>query len=93
MDVLNPVQPECMDPEKIKREYGKDLSFWGTVGVQSTLPFGTPREVRELVRRRIDVVARGGGLFLAPAHMIEPEAPLENVLAFVDAAQEYGGHR
>ncbi len=59
VDVLNPVQPECMDPEKIKKEYGKDLSFWGTVGVQSTMPFGTPKDIRELVKRRIE--RRGQG--------------------------------
>ena len=93
VDILNPVQPECMDPEKIKKLYGDQLSFWGTIGVQSTMPFGTPAEIRDLVKRRIDRVAKGGGLFLAPAHMLEPEVPLENVLAFVEAMQEFGGHR
>jgi uroporphyrinogen decarboxylase len=92
LDILNPVQPECMDPENIKAQYGKYLSFWGTIGVQSTMPFGTPREIRDLVKRRIEIVAKGGGLFLAPAHMLEPEVPLENVLAFVDAMKEFGGH-
>ncbi|MBU4285367.1 MAG: hypothetical protein KKD76_00550 [Verrucomicrobia bacterium] len=92
VDILNPVQPECMDPEKIKRQYGDRLSFWGTIGVQSTMPFGTPKEIRELVKRRIDIVGKGGGLFLAPAHMMEPEVPLANVLAFIDAMREFGGH-
>ena len=91
VDILNPVQPECMDPEKIKTQYGDHLSFWGTIGVQSTMPFGTPQDIREIVRRRIEVVAKGGGLFLAPAHMLEPEVPLRNLLAFVEAMQEFGG--
>jgi uroporphyrinogen decarboxylase len=93
LDILNPVQPECMDPEKIKKQYGQHLSFWGTIGVQTTMPFGNPKEIRELVKRRVDVMARGGGLFLSPAHMLEPEVPLENVLAFVEAVQEFGGHQ
>lgn len=92
LDILNPVQPECMDPEKIKQQYGDRLSFWGTIGVQSTMPFGTPQEIRRLVKRRIDIVATGGGLFLAPAHMLEPEVPLKNVFAFVEAVREFGGH-
>ena len=53
IDILNPVQPECMDPAAIKRKYGDRLSFWGTVSVQRTMPFGTPDEVRAEVRARI----------------------------------------
>jgi uroporphyrinogen decarboxylase len=91
LDILNPVQPECMDPEKIKKQYGDQISFWGTIGVQSTMPHGTPGEIRELVKQRIETVGKGGGLFLAPAHMLEPEVPLQNVLAFVAAMQEFAG--
>lgn len=93
VDILNPVQPECMNPEKLKAEFGDRLSFWGTVGVQRTMPYGTAAAVRELVKRRIEVIGKGGGLFLSPAHMLEPEVPLENVLAFADAVREFGGHR
>lgn len=89
VDVLNPIQPECMDPAKLKQEYGSDLAFWGTIGTQTTMPFGTPEEVKRVVRERIETVGRGGGLLLAPTHVIEPEVPWENIQAFFDAIEEY----
>jgi uroporphyrinogen decarboxylase len=90
IDVLNPVQPECMDPAEIKRKYGHLLAFSGTVGNQSTMPFGTPDEVRRVVAERIATVGKGGGLVLAPSHMVEPDVPWENILAFFEAAEECG---
>ncbi|MCL6431433.1 MAG: uroporphyrinogen decarboxylase family protein [Anaerolineae bacterium] len=90
VDVLAPVQPECVDPEWLKREYGAHLSFWGSVGVQSTLPFGRPEDVRAEVRNRILTIGAGGGLVIAPSHVIPPETPWENVLAFFEAVEEYG---
>ena len=92
IDILNPVQPECMDPAKIKREYGQDLAFWGTIGIQHTLPFGTPEEVAAEVKLRIETVGKGGGLFLCPTHCIAPEVPHENIFAFVSAVKKYGGY-
>jgi len=93
VDVLNPVQPECMDPAEIKREYGDRLAFWGTIGTQTTLPFGSPDEVRAVVKERIETVGKGGGLLLAPTHLIEPDVPWENILAFFEAAREFGTRR
>lgn len=90
IDILNPVQPECMDPVEIKRLYGDKLSFWGTLGTQTTLPFGTPEEVRETCRRMIETVGKGGGLLLAPTHVVEPEVPFENLQAFLDAVRDFG---
>ena len=90
VDVLNPVQPECMDPALIKKQYSDRLAFWGAVGTQTTMPFGTPREVKETVRQLIATVGRGGGYLAAPTHMVEPEVPWENLLAFVEAVDEYG---
>lgn len=87
VDILNPIQPECMDPAAIKRRYGDQLSFWGTVSVQQTMPFGRPEEVRAEVRARIRDVGRGGGLILAPAHVLGPETPWENITAFFEAAE------
>jgi uroporphyrinogen decarboxylase len=84
--VLNPVQPECMDPVQLKADYGNKLAFWGTIGTQTTMPFGTPDEIRALVRERIETVGKGGGLLLSPTHTLEPDVPWENVLAFVRAA-------
>jgi uroporphyrinogen decarboxylase len=86
IDILNPIQPECMDPAAMKRQYGDRLSFWGTVSVQRTMPFGKPADVRAEVRARIRDVGGGGGLILAPAHVLGPEVPWENILAFFDAA-------
>ena len=86
VEILNPIQPECMDPAAIKRRYGDRLSFWGTVSVQKTMPFGTPEQVAAEVRERIREVGRGGGLILAPAHVLGPEVPWENIVAFFAAA-------
>jgi len=88
IDILNPIQPECMDPAAIKRRYGDRLSFWGTVSVQRTMPFGTPEEVRAEVRARIRDVGYNSGLILAPAHVLGPETPWENIVAFFAAADE-----
>ncbi|MBN2290580.1 MAG: hypothetical protein JXQ83_14695 [Candidatus Glassbacteria bacterium] len=90
VEILNPVQPEAMDPAAVKARYGDRLSFWGTVGVQHTLPFGTRQQVRDEVRERIETVGRGGGLLIGPSHVIEPEVPWENILAFVEAVREFG---
>ena len=90
VDVLNPVQPECMDPAEMKRLYGERLSFWGTIGTQTTMPFGAAGEVRRVVRERIETVGKGGGLVLAPTHVLEPDVPWENVVAFFAAIDEYG---
>ena len=90
VDVLNPVQPEVMDPAEIKRRYGDRLAFNGTISIQKTLPFGTVDDVRREVKERIDTVGVGGGLLLAPSHVVQPEVPLENLLAFAEAAEEFG---
>jgi uroporphyrinogen decarboxylase len=88
VDILNPVQPECMDPAVMKRLYGDRLSFWGTVGTQTTFPFGTPAEMKAVVVERIATVGRGGGLLLAPTHILEPDVPWENIVAFFAAIDE-----
>ena len=90
VEVLNPVQPDCMDPAEVKKAFGDRLSFFGTVSVQQTMPFGSPDDVRREVKTRIDTVGRGGGLLLAPAHVLQPDTPWENVVAFFDAVREFG---
>jgi len=90
IDVLNPIQPECMDPAKVKEAFGDRLAFFGTVSVQETMPFGTPDDVREEVKRRIESVGRGGGLLLSPAHVLQPDTPWENVVAFFEAVRDFG---
>ena len=88
IDILNPIQPECMDPVALKQKYGDRLAFWGTVGTQTTMPFGTPEEVRRVVRHRIDTVGPEG-LLLAPTHVLEPDVPWENIVAFVEETRDY----
>lgn len=88
VDVLNPVQPECMDAMKLKERYGDRLSFWGCIGTQTTMPFGKPEEVKETVKKLIQTVGKGGGLFLAPTHVLEPDVPWKNIDAFIEAVHE-----
>jgi uroporphyrinogen decarboxylase len=83
IDVLNPIQPASMDPAKIKQEYGDKLCFWGTIDEQQTLPFGTPEDVANEVRRRLETVGFDGGLILAPTHHVQLDTPLENFWAMV----------
>lgn len=75
---------------RAKRLYGDKLAFWGTIGIQTTMPFGSPDDVRETVRERMGTVGKGGGLLLAPTHVLEPDVPWENVLAFFEAVETYG---
>ena len=83
--ILNPVQPECMDPVKIRRRYGRRLAFDGCVGTQTTFPFSSADELRRTVRDLSRALnGRKGGLMLAPTHVLEPEVPPENVVAFFD---------
>jgi uroporphyrinogen decarboxylase len=90
VDLLDPVQPECMDPADLKRRFGDRLSFFGTVGTQTTMPHGSPAEVTRVVRERIGAVGAGGGLIIAPTHVLEPDVPWENVEAFLEAVAKYG---
>ncbi len=94
LDATNPVQVSCVgmdDTAALKRDFGDRLSFWGAgVDTQSTLPFGTPDEVRAEVRRRIGDLAPGGGYVFATVHNVQPGVPPENIIACYDAASEYG---
>lgn len=90
LDILNTVQPKSMDPGEVKRAFGDRLTLWGTIDIQEVLPFGTPRDVEEEVKLRVRTAGAGGGLILAPAHNIQAEVPIENILAFYSAAKEHG---
>lgn len=89
VDVLDPVQPECMDFHKIHDRYGDRISFHGTIGTQTTMPFGTPDDVRREVFRNLDIAGDKGGLLVCPTHMLEPEVPIENVIAYIEACRDY----
>jgi uroporphyrinogen decarboxylase len=90
IEVLNPVQPECVDQARVKREYGSHLAFWGGLGVQSVLPFGTPEEVRRHVKEVIEALGFDGGCVVGPAHVLERDTPLENIFAMKEAIDDYG---
>ncbi len=92
VDVLNPVQVSAADmaTSRLKREYGSELAFWGAIDTHRVLPRGTPEEVREEVKRRIDDLHGNGGYVLCAVHNLQPEVPPENVVAMYQAGLEYG---
>lgn len=90
VNALNPLQPEHMDAQKVRRKYGPGLALWGTVGCQTTFSFAKPEDIRQEVRLRIETLGRGG-LVLCPAYDIdEPDIPWENIVAFLEAVRRYG---
>jgi uroporphyrinogen decarboxylase len=92
VDVLNPVQPACMDPAELKRRFGDRLLFWGSIDEQRTLPFGTPEEVAAQIRLRLETIGRGGGLILGPTHHVQLDTPLPNFWAMIDTIRETRYH-
>ncbi|UCG48316.1 MAG: hypothetical protein JSU94_00785 [Phycisphaerales bacterium] len=87
VDVLNPVQlsAEGMEAGKLKKEYGRDLAFWGGgVDTQHILPSGTPAQVRQNVKERVGQLAPGGGFVFAAVHNIQDDAPAENITAMIE---------
>jgi uroporphyrinogen decarboxylase len=89
MQVFNPVQPGVTghEPEELKRRFGDRLGFWGGIDQQHLLPMGTPRQIAEEVKRRIEILGAGGGYMIAPAHILQADTPVENIYAFLDAAR------
>ena len=84
IDVLNPIQPSCMDPVEIKNLYGDKLSFWGTIDEQYTLPFGSPDEVKNQIIERINTIGKNGGLILSPTHHVQLDTPMDNFWSMVN---------
>lgn len=93
-DILNPVQisAEGMDAKKLKSEFGKEIVFWGGgIDTQHTLPFGTPGEVYNEVRKNIETFADGGGYVFNSVHNVQSNVPLENILAMFKALNDVRG--
>ena len=91
-DILNPVQisTKNMDPKKLKSDYGKYITFWGGgVDTQKTLPFGSPKEVREEVKYLIEIFSTYGGYVFNSVHNIQANTPIDNVIAMIEAIQEF----
>lgn len=94
VDILN-IQPSAkgMDPKSLKEEFGSRVVFWGGgCDTQSVLPFGTPEEVREHVRERIEIFKKGGGYVFAQVHNIQPGVPVKNILAMYDAFHKFASY-
>lgn len=92
VDILNPFQVNCrgMDTAKFKREFGKDLTIWGgSCDSQTVLPKGTPQQVRDETRRRIEDLAPGGGFIFAPIHVIQGDVPPQNIVAWWETLNEF----
>ena len=87
LDVLESVQPEAagMNPYELKRQWGDRITFWGCLGSQSTIQFGTPEQIQAEVRRLRSEMAVGGGYILAPAKGLQPGTPTDNAAAVVEA--------
>ena len=87
IDIVNPVQPECMPPEQVIPAHQHHLRFWGMIGTQTTMPFGTPDDVRAAVEQCAAFARDGAGIVIAPTHVLEPEVPWANIEALVEAAR------
>jgi uroporphyrinogen decarboxylase len=91
-EVLNPIEGHLpgMDPAGLKRDFGKDMTFQGGVDIGHVMAGGSPEDVRQEVRLRIEQMGEDGGYILAPAHNFTDAIPLENMLAFFQAGHELG---
>jgi len=88
-DIINPIQPECMDPYATKARWGDRVTLWGTMSVRTTLPKGSPEEIRRVVHERIRRCGHDGGFVLAPANVIMYDTPIDNVLALYEAGRDF----
>ena len=92
LSCFNPFQPEVMDVYALLPRYRGRLAFHGGLSTQRMLPFGTPDDVRRETRRLLEL-GREGGYILAPAHDVEGDVPLENMLAMIETVQDQPGWR
>ena len=92
VDILNPIQirAEGMEPGSLAKEYGKDICFHGGVDLQKTLPMGSVKDVEDEVKRLMETLGKYGGYIVAPGHTIQPDTPLENILAIYRTVQSGG---
>lgn len=89
INVLNPIQPECMDPVEVKRRWGDRITLHGCISIQKTLPFGSPDDVRREVEDLIRNCGMDGGLILMPSNVIQPDTSVENIIACYQAARDF----
>ncbi len=94
IDILDPVQVSAagMDLVELKREFGQDICFHGGLSTQQFLPFHTPEQIRDEVRRVLEIMMPGGGFIFQPDHRIQLDVPIENILATYRAAKDFGAY-
>ncbi|MGQ9631449.1 MAG: uroporphyrinogen decarboxylase family protein [bacterium] len=94
VNALNPIQPDRMNPDRMKALYGDRVAFWGAIGDHNLMAAGGPKDVRSEVRRRIETMGRGGGYIACPAYDVDSGTgtPWENIRAFLDAVDEFGAY-
>ena len=90
LDILNPIQPSSMDIIHLKKRYGKNLCFWGSLDVQKVLPFGSFKEIENEIKDRIYNIAPGGGFIIGPTHNVQIDTPIENFLFQLKMIKKYG---
>jgi len=88
-DVVNPIQPECMDPVAVKQRYGDRITLHGGVSLQRTLPNGTREEVRAEIEHLIRKCGYNGGLVVFPSNVLQPDTPIENIIACFHAVRDF----
>jgi uroporphyrinogen decarboxylase len=93
VEILNPVQPECMSFDEVYKLFGDRLSFWGTLGTQQLLPYGTAEDVYVQTLNNLTRCGSKGGIVIGPTHMVEPEVPWENLVAITRAVREFEKER
>lgn len=93
VDILNPIQPECMSFDEVHDKFGDRLSFWGTLGTQELLPFGTRDDVLKTTLSRLKKCGEKGGIVIGPTHMVEPEVPWENLTAILEGIEHFQQNR
>lgn len=91
LDVFNPVQPSVYDPYLVKDQYGDQITLYGAIDVETTLPFGTPEQVRAEMLERAGRLGKGGGYILQSSHTIMSDVPLENIVAYIETCHELAG--
>ena len=87
IDILNPVQPECMDIEKVASEFQSRTTFSGMIGTQITMPFGSPDDAREAVARCRRLHEGGSRVIVASTHVLEPDVTMDNIRAFIESVR------
>ena len=88
LNILNPIQPECIVPAEIKKSFGDRLTLHGTMSLQKTFSFGSPDDVVKEAEDRIKNCGYNGGLILAPSNALTKDIPVENIVAFYDYVQK-----